>query len=678
VSTTSTSQTVLDPSTWVYRTTTYAAPRYYEVAPEEWHEIDTSFEPAPGDTFSVQTAENAIVTKVPQDSSTDPVRLVEDGEFIEFFLHDAQGTPSVDGTVATVDLEEAGASVDLESIATGVKESIVLDSDPSGTTTFTYDLTMSPQLHPTLTDDGSIEVVDGQGQTSFFIQPPYMFDSAPEPATSHDLAYELALTSDELWTLTLDVPEQWLSDPLRRYPVTIDPTVTNTPSTDCWVNQEVPTASHCGANRLRVGADSSGLARRSLLTFDLSSIPADGIFLESNLELWLDASQTSHIDMAAYEVRLPSQAWTGAATWASPDGTASSNWTGGGPWSPSEAGEDPAVATLDLNGSASGWKSWNIVEALHWWLDEEGNANTGLLLKQGNENVTSVLQFLSNNNADTAKWPKLTVLYLDPEHAEDQEYGTMLLDATRACMVDEGLMSASESTAESLGTIDSSGSRLDPTGIDRRPLDEDCSIGATIQMDQVATGLSDAAVDDALQSWHADVLSGETQVSPNTAAPRAEVDPCGSNSNHPIPTGFGRGDWIRNMNIRQDMSGTEFIHRYCQSPFWNWSTDNCSRSPDSGYLYNFTWACRRHDWGWRNLKRGEGHYDGSNIWKEHNKAVSDNQFLEDTQQNCHNKWANGSHRWRACMGIAATYTHAVRTHGGWNTTQELRVRKLRL
>lgn len=41
----------------------------------------------------------------------------------------------------------------------------------------------------------------------------------------------------------------------------------------------------------------------------------------------------------------------------------------------------------------------------------------------------------------------------------------------------------------------------------------------------------------------------------------------------------------------------------------DWSTDSCSNGPDTGPHFDFKQACARHDWGWRNLKRIDQHWN---------------------------------------------------------------------
>ncbi|QFU92316.1 phospholipase [Amycolatopsis sp. YIM 10] len=80
----------------------------------------------------------------------------------------------------------------------------------------------------------------------------------------------------------------------------------------------------------------------------------------------------------------------------------------------------------------------------------------------------------------------------------------------------------------------------------------------------------------------------------------------------------------------------------------DWSTDACSWSPDKPLGYNFTQACWRHDFGYRNYKKQSRFTDA-------NRLKIDNNFYDDMKDIC-----NGA---GACNAAAWTYYQAVRQFG---------------
>lgn len=90
-----------------------------------------------------------------------------------------------------------------------------------------------------------------------------------------------------------------------------------------------------------------------------------------------------------------------------------------------------------------------------------------------------------------------------------------------------------------------------------------------------------------------------------------------------------------------------------KSYWFDLSTDFCSNSPDTGPYFDFKAACTRHDFGWRNLKKLDQHWNcpgsqvnmpcGSNglssgqiggYWNYYNRLIVNDQFSEDMNSHC--------------------------------------------
>lgn len=85
---------------------------------------------------------------------------------------------------------------------------------------------------------------------------------------------------------------------------------------------------------------------------------------------------------------------------------------------------------------------------------------------------------------------------------------------------------------------------------------------------------------------------------------------------------------------------------------FDWSTDYCSSSPDNPLGFNFTLACARHDFGYRNYKAA-GTFAA-------NKSRLDSAFYEDLKRKC--ATYNALVR-PACTSLAWTYYQAVKNFG---------------
>lgn len=80
----------------------------------------------------------------------------------------------------------------------------------------------------------------------------------------------------------------------------------------------------------------------------------------------------------------------------------------------------------------------------------------------------------------------------------------------------------------------------------------------------------------------------------------------------------------------------------------DWSSDGCSNSPDSPFGYDFTKACWRHDFGYRN-------YKAQNRFTEDARLRIDNNFRSDMYALCGSR--------SLCRWTADIYYKAVREFG---------------
>lgn len=115
--------------------------------------------------------------------------------------------------------------------------------------------------------------------------------------------------------------------------------------------------------------------------------------------------------------------------------------------------------------------------------------------------------------------------------------------------------------------------------------------------------------------------------------------------------------FIAKINEIEDLRINDFIARKTNhSPcYLDWSDDGCSYVPNSGSTYNFLKSCKRHDFGYRNLKRAESWY-GRDVWRYHNKAVADTSFRRDMTNHC---WARDESEISSCLEYRTKYYNVV-------------------
>lgn len=97
-------------------------------------------------------------------------------------------------------------------------------------------------------------------------------------------------------------------------------------------------------------------------------------------------------------------------------------------------------------------------------------------------------------------------------------------------------------------------------------------------------------------------------------------------------------------------------------PWFDWSTDYCSAPlvGSTGRSFDFRGPCRRHDFGYRNLKLIDRRY-GTRQWNAISRKVVDDRFRADMHLHCRlrSAWLQPT-----CHSWAEVFYVAVRTAGG--------------
>ncbi len=138
----------------------------------------------------------------------------------------------------------------------------------------------------------------------------------------------------------------------------------------------------------------------------------------------------------------------------------------------------------------------------------------------------------------------------------------------------------------------------------------------------------------------------------------------------PVATGHAStrsaaDEWAFVHRMLFAVSLDEFLgHSGRRDPRFDWSTDLCSAPlvGSTGLSFDFRNACRRHDFGYRNLQRLERRYGtGRTYWNGSNRKAVDTVFLADMRTHCRTRavWLRPS-----CLHWALAFYSAVRVAGG--------------
>lgn len=324
---TATSQTFQLPN-GARETRLFENPVNYRNAEGEWKPIGSQLEEAEGG--GITNGPNEFNVSLPERLGEEPVRLSDEGRWVsaELLGPDTEEA-QLDSGIASYE-SAAGTSFDLSGLANGIKEAIEIP-DASAPSSFSFDLSASSGLTPELTEDGSIEFKDTEGNTAFALPAPLISDSAsPQQPSTSAVHYKLSPEAEGHWRLTVQADREWLEAPARQFPATIDPTLTvEKPSLDCSIASWAPTSSFCGSGGYtQLGAWASygtpDRYTRSLLKFDLSPIPTSAYVTSATIKLYAPAEAKN---TAGVQLRRATKPWTSAATWQKYASGPTAKWT---------------------------------------------------------------------------------------------------------------------------------------------------------------------------------------------------------------------------------------------------------------------------------------------------------------------------------------------------------------
>ncbi|MDH6462647.1 RHS repeat-associated protein [Micromonospora sp. A200] len=311
-----------------------AVPLHYRDAKGKFQPIDTKVRPATEKGY-VQGNRTNTFTSLFGDSSKELARFEKDGRSIELGLAGAAKavTPKVSGSTVTYPGLAGGADVVYDVTSTALKEKIVLHRAPTGPVSYTFTLDTAG-LTAQQRADGSIAFVrPGGGEPAFVMPAPFMYDAKDDKSSPHGKVWSDKVTQrvQQMYgqtSVTLSADAGWLADPARVYPVVIDPTIKVQPvptdAQDVQIYSGATTTNYNDTYQLKVGTTDTQ-AWRSLLKFNLDSIPANTPISDAQLQLYYSQTHTTYAADVPMQAHRVTADWTeGSATW----GTMSTKFAG--------------------------------------------------------------------------------------------------------------------------------------------------------------------------------------------------------------------------------------------------------------------------------------------------------------------------------------------------------------
>lgn len=346
------------------------------------------------------------------DDPLDPKLTVEQkGYRVAFGLGQAMGTKGsfarAVGNMLSFQQVDGATELQYISSPSGLKETLVLNRATEQNVfrfpLITEDVTFAPQ------DDNSVVATSPEGEVLWRIAPATAEDkngSVPPSIT------QTVVREDDEQFLEVTVDHDWLVSPERVWPVLIDPTVIVEPDPadgmDTTIREDradqsicyftsrssgEPISPYLKAGTVWPSSECSGRSGvttyRSLIKFDLHTLPVGAEILDARLELYKTSPEASSIDL-----RLIERDWLeSTATWTTP-------------WQTAGGDLGPVFKTVSLD-AGSRWVSMSITDQVRAWtegrLPNRGIAFVGPTL--------SAASFYSSDATDPTKVPHLIVRF---------------------------------------------------------------------------------------------------------------------------------------------------------------------------------------------------------------------------------------------------------------------------
>ncbi|MEV0742695.1 LamG-like jellyroll fold domain-containing protein [Streptomyces sp. NPDC050549] len=450
----------------------FTRPVNYQVGKDRWAPIDVDVRAGPDGRW-YEKANSVSVDFAPKATDSALASLADGkGHRIAYAL---QGAAPVKGTAdgSTVTYRDVLGDTDLalSPTATGVKESVVLNSADAGNT-WTFPLSLKG-LTPVQHANGWTDLRDAAGKTVERIPPAYAYDSkvdprSGDPATTHDVTTELVHTTSG-YALKITLDEGWLHSAKRVFPVTVDPTVDDGWTTT-YVESGYDPQDRSYEQTIKVGSYDSGTHKAIGFSnhWDTAWDASGATVTESHLDIFDTWASTCTAER--FDVALVTAAWTpeGVTTYPGPSkGSSIGNVTPSVPNACANTAADRTVGDwvqVPLSTSAiQGWFSGTTADyglavyastsdALHWKqfgsFNDPADGPHILVTYTGNTAPQLYEQFPADNAVQYTTTPELTAWAggANSTSGSANQYLFRVYDSSGTKVADSGLLSTGDWT----------------------------------------------------------------------------------------------------------------------------------------------------------------------------------------------------------------------------------------
>lgn len=186
-------------------------------------------------------------------------------------------------------------------------------------------------------------------------------------------------------------------------------TVTLNSSIDNSIKNDVPTTNYgTNVNYLLGESNADSATRRTLIKFDLSSLPSSVVISSAKLRLYADRDYSSN--NRTFRVYRLKRSWgETTSSWNKYDGT--NSWSTAGAFGSDDC-EQTDIGSREFTSSETlnEYKEWSLDTAKIKEMIDGTFTNNGFLIKADTES-NDAYRFVSNNNTNADQWPELIIDY---------------------------------------------------------------------------------------------------------------------------------------------------------------------------------------------------------------------------------------------------------------------------
>lgn len=304
-----------------YQTKIFADAVHYQDASGDWQDIDVSLVPTETLGVTHTKASDYDETFASEDVMASPVTVAHDDWSLSMrLLGGEESGPVALGDTADYPLAMTDTQLKYEAFGHALKDTLVLSSKDAPDT-FTFFLSMK-NLSLCSSPLGGYAFVDSEGKVAGRIASFKVFDSSVVAISAEDSPGS-ACTSATMSVVaapggayvTYKVPRDWLNDPARVFPVSIDPVYGwQYIAQDTFVGNGTALNSNFNdSDHLSIGNTGSGNINRSLVQFNLSSIPKGATISSALFQLYCNMNNAGgNTTVCCYRA---TQYWGPSATW---------------------------------------------------------------------------------------------------------------------------------------------------------------------------------------------------------------------------------------------------------------------------------------------------------------------------------------------------------------------------